>query len=136
MLKVMVVDGQGGGMGRLIIERLRAAFTDKIKITAVGTNTAATGAMLKAGANESATGENAVIVNARHADIITGTVGIIAADSMLGELSPAMAHAVTSSEAVKVLIPVNRCNLLIAGTGDISLAALLEDMVAAVGKML
>ncbi len=114
---VMVVDGQGGGVGRALIEKLKEKKAD-LNILAAGTNSIATAAMLKAGADNAATGENAVIFNAPKADIITGSIGIISANSMLGELSPAMAAAIASSGAVKILIPNSRCSLLIAGVLD------------------
>ena len=116
---ILVVDGQGGGVGRALVEQLKAALmgTD-VQILAAGTNTAAAGAMLRAGADAAATGENAVIYNAARADIIVGSLGIVAANAMMGELSPAMATAISGSPAVKVLIPNNRCGLFVSGVTD------------------
>src|SRR5690554_2831694 len=110
-MRIAVIDGQGGGIGKLIVEKLKAKFGQKIEIIVLGTNALATAAMLKAGAEEGASGENAIVVNASKVDIIVGTVGILAANSMLGELSPAMALAIAESPAKKILIPLNKCNL-------------------------
>jgi len=114
-MRIAVIDGQGGGMGKALIEGLRAELGDGINILALGTNALATSLMLKAGANEGATGENAVVWNAPQADIILGSVAVLAANSMLGELTPAMARAVAESGAKKVLIPLNRCNIYVVG---------------------
>ena len=128
MLRILVIDAQGGGIGKQIISGLRARKLP-VSITAVGTNTLATTAMLRAGADAAATGENAVTVCARRADIITGPIGIIIADAMLGEITPAMATALSSSDAVRVLIPMNRtqCENYIVGVRDNSLTALLDE---------
>ncbi len=116
---IMVVDGQGGGVGRALVEELKEALGGrKAHILAVGTNSAATQAMRKAGADSVATGENAVVYNAGHADIIVGSMGIIAANAMMGELSPAMAAAISSSSALKVLVPNNKCGLMVSGVVD------------------
>lgn len=125
MKKLVIIDGQGGGFGRTLVEALRAKGYSG-DIMAVGTNTMATSAMLKAGANMGATGENAVIVNARGADIIAGAMGLVMADSMLGEMSAAMAGAVAASRAVKVLIPTSKCGVLIAGITDMPLAGYID----------
>jgi hypothetical protein len=118
---VVIIDGQGGKIGSLIIEKL-IAMTDA-ELIAVGTNSIATSAMLKAGANYGATGENSVVVNCRDADIIVGPIGILSADSLLGEVTPVMANAVGGSRAKKVLIPLNleKCNLYVAGLNDLTL---------------
>ena len=114
---ILVIDGQGGGIGSRIITELRAVMTGNSdwEIIALGTNAQATGAMLRAGADAGATGENPVAVNAPAADIIIGPVGIVMANSMLGEITPKMAEAAASSAAVKILIPFNRCPVIIAG---------------------
>lgn len=127
-MMVAVIDGQGGGIGKSLVEKLRARLSD-VHILALGTNPLATSAMLKAGANEGASGENAVVYNARKADIITGSIGIIAADAMLGEMSPAMAKAVADSDAVKILIPLSRCNIIVAGTGSQPLPVYIDEAV-------
>lgn len=125
MKKIIVIDGQGGNIGKQLVKRIREELPDAY-IRAVGTNSTATGNIIKAGADEAATGENAVIVAARDADIITGPVGIIVADALLGEVSSAMAKAVSDSKAIKVLIPVNKCDILIAGVKDKSISELIE----------
>lgn len=131
MKNILVIDGQGGRIGREIIERLKAECCACI-ITAVGTNSMATAAMLKGGADQAATGENAVIVNAARTDILIGPVGIVVADALLGEITPAMAVAVGQSRALKLLIPVNQCNNVIVGVGKCSVKAMLDDVVAQV----
>jgi len=115
ILRIAVIDGQGGGIGRTIVEKLRKELPEEIVIIALGTNSLATSSMIKAGAHEGATGENAIVFNAGRVDIIIGTVGIIAANSMLGELSPAMAKAIAESPAQKILLPLNRCNIEVVG---------------------
>ena len=114
-MRIAVVDGQGGGIGKAVVEKLRASLGVEVGILALGTNALATSLMLKAGANEGASGENAIVVNAPKVDYIIGSIGIISADSMLGEVTPAMARAVAQSPAMKILIPLNRCNIFVAG---------------------
>lgn len=116
-MKIVVIDGQGGRIGKTIIEQLKASHKD-LELYAIGTNTMATSAMLKAGADFGATGENAVLVNAADADIVVGPVGIVFANALLGEITPAIATAVGASRAFKILIPVNRCNHFIAGCAE------------------
>lgn len=132
-MKIAVIDGQGGGMGRAIVENLKERYGKAVVITALGTNTLATAAMLKAGADEGATGENAIVYNTGKVDIIIGAIGIIAANSMLGELSPAMAAAVAQSPARKVLIPVNKCNIQVAGVPDLTLQQYIDEAVKMIG---
>lgn len=127
-MKIVVIDGQGGGFGRSLIEKLRSCGCNE-EIIAVGTNAMATSSMLKAGASAGATGENAVIVNAGHADILAGPIGLVIANSMLGECSPAMALAVANSPAYKVLIPSPKCCISIAGLPELSLAEYIQDAV-------
>ena len=131
-MKIAVIDGQGGGMGKAMVERLRAALGNRVEIVALGTNTLATSAMLRAGADEGATGENAVIVNVPRVQLVIGSVGIISANSMLGELTPRMALAISSCDAEKILIPINRCGLYVAGTAHHTVPECMEDAVAAV----
>ncbi len=126
---ILVVDGQGGGIGKAIIERLNAEIGTEHEIIAVGVNAIATMGMMKAKAKNMATGENAVIFNAQRADIIVGSIGIVAANSMLGELTPAMANAISESKAVKVLIPLNRCGLKVAGLTADTLPSVMDDAV-------
>ena len=127
-MRIVVIDGQGGKMGRQLAERIGAAYP-QAELTCVGTNAIATTAMLKAGARRAATGENAVIVACRRADVIIGPIGMVIADSLLGEITPAMAAAIGQAPGVRILIPVNRCDNLVAGVGTPSLTALLEDAV-------
>ena len=133
-MRILVIDGQGGGMGRSLIAQLRVRLPG-CHITAVGTNSIASSVMKKAGADVAATGENAVKVNARFADVITGPVGIIAADALYGEISAEMANAVARSEAVKVLVPFNHCGILIAGNAGDTSAKLLDDAVEKIAKI-
>ena len=114
-MRIAVIDGQGGGFGKSIVEKLRRELSEDIEIIALGTNSMATSFMIKAGANEGATGENAIVCNVCKVYIIIGAIGIIAANSMLGELTSVMAQAVAESPAKKVLLPLNRCNIEIVG---------------------
>jgi hypothetical protein len=114
-MKIAVIDSQGGGIGKTIVEKLRAELEETTNILALGTNAYATAAMLKAGANEGASGENAIIVNAPKVDIIVGCIGILAAGSMLGEITPNIASAVSMSKANKVLIPFGKCMIHVVG---------------------
>ena len=125
---ILIIDGQGGGMGRTLITQLRVAGCTR-EILAVGANAAATAAMRKAGANAGATGENAVLVNAPRAAVIAGPLGIVLADSLLGECTAAMAAAVARSPAHKVLVPVSRCGVSVAGVEEKPLADYIADAV-------
>ena len=127
-MNILVIDGQGGRLGRKLVEAVRKSCPDAV-ITAVGTNSMATENMMNSGcADKLATGENAVIVACRTAQIIVGPFGIATADAMMGEITPAMANAVASSPAYRVLIPMNLCNTYVAGVTRGS-AAILEDAV-------
>lgn len=119
MAKIVVIDGQGGSLGKAVIEQMKKLLPGTA-VLAIGTNSIATAAMLKGGAAAGATGENPVLVNCRDADYIIGPVGILAADALLGEITPAMAQAVGSSPALKLLIPVNKCQIHIAGQHDLA----------------
>lgn len=134
-MRVVVIDGQSGRIGQLFIEKVGKAQLS-CDLVAIGTNAIATSAMLKAGASMGATGENPVIVASRTADIIVGPIGILAADSMLGEITPAMAVAVGQSQARKLLLPVNLCNNLVVGTQSLSLSAILDEAVDALRQLL
>lgn len=123
---ILVIDGQGGGIGRQIIEGIRARIPDA-DISAVGTNSIATSVMMKAGASRGGTGENAVIVNCRTADIIVGPLGIVIADSMMGEISPPMAVAIGQSRAVRFLIPMNMCHNFIVGAASLPMKELVAQ---------
>lgn len=134
-MNIVVIDGQSGRMGQLFIERARAAGLT-CPITAIGTNAIATAAMRKAGADQGATGENPVVVACRTADIIVGPIGILVADAMLGEITEKMALAVGRSAARKLLLPVNQCGNLIAGTQSMSLSRVMEEAVAMLKDLL
>ncbi|MBR6739829.1 MAG: DUF3842 family protein [Clostridia bacterium] len=131
-MKIMVTDGQGGRIGSMLCAEIRSALPTA-EIIAVGTNSAAAAAMLKAGADAAATGENPVIYNAPRVDVITGPSGIILPNALLGEVTPAMAMAIGTSDAYKVLIPFGKCGLCMAGTPELSLS---EYIQAAVKKIL
>lgn len=134
-MKVVVIDGQSGRMGQLFIERAKSASLP-CQIMAVGTNAIATSAMLKGGADNGATGENPVLVACRTADIIVGPIGILAADSLMGEITPTMAVAVGQSSARKLLLPVNQCNNIVAGVPNFSLSKLMDEAVETLKSML
>ena len=130
-MKILIIDGQGVRVGRLLIEALRARLP-QAEITAVGTNAMATQAMLKAGPHHSATGENSVVVCCRSAQLIVGPLGLVLADALLGEITPSMAAAVGQSAAIRVLLPVNRCATQVAGVPVLTRVQLIE---AAVDKI-
>lgn len=115
MLKIAVIDGQGGGIGSLVVKRLRDEFGDGIEILALGTNAAATSAMMKSRANKGATGENAIVLNSNKVRMIIGPLSIVLPNAMLGELTPKMADSVLSSEARKILLPLNQEGIDLAG---------------------
>lgn len=133
-MNVLVIDGQGGKLGREIVEKIKANFADA-EVTAVGTNTLATVAMQKGGADNIATGENAVVVCAKTADVIVGPIGVAIANSLFGEITPKMAEAVGSSSATKILIPLNKCKTLIAGVSNVSVSAMLDDVIGTIAKI-
>lgn len=133
MKKVLVIDAQGGGLGKQVISALRKSACD-VHIIAVGTNSTASSAMLKAGADEAATGENSVKVCSRMVDYIIGPVGIVIADSMLGEITPAMSVAVGQSPAKKLLIPVNHCNNIIIGYNKSSFGKLIDEIIEIISE--
>ena len=128
-MRIAVVDGQGGGIGKAIVEKLRKEFEDRIEIIALGTNSLATSLMLKVGAKEGATGENAIVYNASKVDLIIGPIGIVCANSLLGEMTPLMAKAIAESPAKKVLIPLNKCSIIVAGTESKPLPHYIEDAI-------
>ncbi len=127
-MKILIVDGHGGQLGAQIIKSIKNEFPC-IEIIAVGTNSAASLSMLKAGADNAATGENPVIVACRSADIIIGPVGIVIADSLYGEITPAMSAAVGQADATRILIPMNKCENIVAGVRDLSTSALIDDVI-------
>lgn len=127
-MNILVIDAQGGGIGRQLVTAIKANRPDAV-ITAVGTNSAATSAMLKAGANHAATGENATVVNSRKADVIIGPIGIVIADALFGEITPRMAAAVAQSDAKRLLIPVNHCDNIVVGVSDLNLSRLIQAVI-------
>ena len=127
-MKIVVIDGQGGRLGQLIVEGIKKEAM-KADIYAVGTNSIATSAMLKAGADFGATGENPVIVACRDADVITGPIGILSADSLLGEITPAMATAVGQSRAIKLLLPVSQCNNRVVGVKPLTMGEMVGETI-------
>ena len=134
-MEILVIDAQGGGIGKQVITALKKKFPAQ-KILAVGTNSLATSAMLKAGADNAATGENAVVVCSRKADLIIGPVGIVIADSLYGEVTAKMAVAVGQSRARRILIPVNHCDNYVVGVSDLAMSHLIEKVVEEAGRMI
>lgn len=133
-MRILIIDGQSGRLGAQIIEGLRkAGITDKHAIVAVGTNSLATSGMIGAGADQGATGENAVVVQCRKADVIAGPIGITLADAMLGEVTPRMAVAIGQSDAARVLLPSDRCETFVVGTIQLTRKQLVD---AAVSKII
>lgn len=129
MLKVCVIDGQGGGIGSAVIKRLKEAYGETIEIVALGTNAIATSQMLKAKANRGASGENAIVQTTGHVDVIIGTIGVLMAHSMMGEVTPKMAAAVASSAAKKIIIPMSQENVEIVGTSSMPLPHLIDELI-------
>lgn len=127
-MNILIIDAQGGGIGKQLVATIKQNFP-QIEITAVGTNSIAATAMLKAGADHAVTGENAVIVGCRKADVIIGPVGIVIADAIFGEITPAMALAVGQSNAKRLLIPVNLCNNIIVGISDLSVGKMIAGVI-------
>ncbi len=125
-MNILIIDGQGGQLGGQIIKAVNNRYPN-IDLIAIGTNATATTAMVKAGAKKAATGENPVVVACRKADVIIGPIGIVIADSLYGEITPTMAVAVGQSDASKILIPVNKCENLIAGVPNLTVSSLIED---------
>ena len=134
-MNLLVIDAQGGGFGKQPVSAIKREFPD-VEITAVGTNSVATGAMLKAGADHGATGENPVIVGARKADVIAGPIRIVIADSLYGDITPRMALAGAQSNAKRILIPFNHCENIIAGVSDLSVGKLIQSAVEEIRKIL
>jgi len=130
-MKVVIIDGQGGSLGKALVEAIRRNHPT-LEILAIGTNSMAASAMLRSGATAIATGENPVVVAARDAEIIIGPLGIIAADSLHGEITPAMASAISQSKAHKILIPITKCNISIVGKQELPLG----EMIALVAEEL
>ncbi len=135
MKKILVIDAQGGGIGKQLITEIRKREITA-EVIAVGTNSTASAQMLKAGADHAATGENPVIVNCRTADVILGPIGIILADAMFGEITPAIAAAVGQSSAAKILIPMNSCGAYVVGVAEKGVKAYIEEAVSQLAAVL
>ncbi len=127
-MHILIIDAQGGGIGKQLVSAIKANFP-AYRVTAVGTNSAATAAMLKAGADDAATGENAVAVCCKRVDVILGPIGIVIADSMLGEVTPKMAVSVGQSAAKRILIPVSHCDSIVVGVDDLAMGKLIQNAV-------
>lgn len=134
-MKILIIDGQGGGLGRQLVSAVKEKYPEN-EILAVGTNSAATNAMLRAGADQAATGENSVAVASERADVIMGPIGIVIADSMLGEITPRMALSVGQSRAKRILIPVNLCDNIVVGVNEISMTKNVQNAVEALGALM
>ena len=130
---ILVIDAQGGGIGRLLVSAIRQELPG-VSVTAVGGNSAATAAMLKAGADQGATGENAVVVACRRADVILGPIGIVIADAMLGEITAKMAAAVARSGAKRILIPFDHCDNIVVGVRESSMKTLVKEAVSVLAE--
>ena len=128
-MKIAVIDGQGGGIGSVLIKRMREVFQERVEIIALGTNAIAAAQMMKAGANKGATGENAIVVTVRKVDFIVGPIAIVLADAMMGEMTPAMAAAVASSPARKFLLPLTQEAVEVVGVVPEPLPHLVEHLV-------
>ena len=135
IMNITVIDGQGGQLGAQLVKEILSRFSD-VNLTAIGTNAIATSAMLKAGAKNAATGENSVLVACRKADAIIGPIGIVIADSLLGEITEKMAASVARADAVRILIPMNKCDNIIAGVRDVSTRVLIDDALLRLSEIL
>ena len=135
MMNITVIDGQGGQLGAQLVKEITARFQN-INLTAIGTNAIATAAMLKAGAKNAASGENAVVVACRKADVIIGPIGIVIADALLGEVTGRMALAASGADAVRILIPLNKCETLVAGVSNLNTSDLIADALSKLNNIL
>lgn len=133
-MNVVVIDGQGGQLGAQLVREISMQIPE-IDVIAIGTNAMATTAMLKAGAKKGATGENPTVVACRKADVIIGPIGIVIADSLLGEVTEKMALAISRADAVRILIPMNKCENIIAGVSELNTASLISDAVVKLRKI-
>ncbi|HHW12722.1 MAG TPA: DUF3842 family protein [Firmicutes bacterium] len=127
-MKILVIDAQGGGIGKQLVAAIKQSIPNAV-VTAVGTNSTATAAMLKAGADYAATGENAVVVGCRNADIIVGPIGMVIADALFGEITPRMARAVGQSAAKRIMVPISHCDNIVVGMADLSISAMIQAVV-------
>lgn len=135
-MKIAVIDGQGGGIGKAVVAKLRTEYGDAVELLALGTNAVATGNMMKNGADAGATGENAIRINAGKVDLIIGPMAILMANSLLGEITPVMAEAVSDSPARKIIVPLNLCNVRIIGVQTLKISEAMDQVAAEVGKHL
>lgn len=135
-MKIAVIDGKGGGIGCQIVERLKSLKNNDIEIIVLGTNSQATANMLKSGGNNGATGENAIVWMSQKVDVIIGPMAIIAANSMMGEISPKIAEAIASSSARKLLLPVSKCNFEIIGLENYQLKQLFDELLKKIKSIL
>jgi len=129
MKRVCVIDGQGGGIGSAIIKKIKETFGERIEVIALGTNAIATAQMIKARANRGASGENSIVQTVQQVDVVIGPIGIIMAHAMLGEVTPAMAEAISRSPARKILLPLSQENIEIAGIENIPLPRLIDALI-------
>ena len=128
-MNILIIDGQGGQLGAQLVKSISAHFPGA-ELTVIGTNAVATSTMLKAGAKNAATGENPVVVACRYADVIIGPIGIVITDSLMGEITEKMAVAIARADAVRILIPINKCDNLIAGVPNLNTGELIEDAIS------
>lgn len=134
-MNIVIIDGQGGQLGAQIVKEVATRFKD-VDVTAIGTNAVATASMLKAGARNAATGENPVVVACRKADVIIGPIGIVIADSLLGEVTEKMALAIARADAVRILIPLNKCENMVAGVPNLNTGELISDAIAKLNNVI
>ena len=134
-MQVLVIDGQGGGLGRQLVSAIKERFPN-IEVSAVGSNSMASAAMLRAGADQAATGENSVVVASSRAEVILGPIGIVIADSMMGEITPRMAVAIGQSHAKRILIPVNLCDNIIVGVAESSMTRNVQNAMTALEALI
>lgn len=133
-MNILIIDAQGGGIGKQLVSAVKKNMPSAV-VTVAGTNSTATSAMLKAGADNAATGENAIIVNSKRADVIIGPIGIVIADALLGEITPLMAKAVAQSSAKRILIPINHCDNIVVGVDDLNIGKLIRDVIDELHKI-
>lgn len=133
-MNILVIDAQGGGVGKQLVSAIKKSFPGDT-VTAVGTNSLAASAMLKAGADRAATGENAVVVNCRTADVIVAPIGVVIADAMLGEITPAMALAAGQSPAMRILLPIAHCDNMVVGVKELGMGQLVQEAVERLRKV-
>lgn len=135
-MRIAVIDGKGGGIGSQVVERLKSLKNNDIEIIALGTNSQATSNMLKSGADDGSTGENAIVWMSKNVDIIIGPMAIIAANSMMGEISPKIAEAIASSDARKLLLPVSKCNIDVIGLENLQFKVIFNELIETIKKIL